>query len=130
MEAKITYRNTDEYISTFPDDVQQLLEKMRSIVLKAVPHAKEVISYNMPAFEYEGRMLLYFAGYKRHIGFYPTGSGIAAFKAELTGYEISKGTVRFPLDKPLPVKLITTIAKFRAKENKEKAAARLQKKKQ
>ena len=104
--------NTDEYIAGFPDDIQKLLQKMRAIICKAAPHAEEVISYGMPAYK-QHKVLVYFAACKNHIGFYPTGSGIEAFKEELTAYKFSKGAIQFPFDKPLPSALITKIVKFR-----------------
>lgn len=104
--------NTDEYIAGFPDDIQKLLQKMRAIICKAAPHAEEVISYGMPAYK-QHKVLVYFAACKNHIGFYPTGSGIEAFKDELTAYKFSKGAIQFPFDKPLPSALITKIVKFR-----------------
>lgn len=112
--------NIDDYISAFPFDTQKLLEQMRSTIKKAAPKAEEVISYGMPAFKLNG-MLVYFAGYKNHIGFYPTSSGIANFKKELSMYKGAKGSVQFPLDKPLPLALISKIVKFRLAENSEKA---------
>lgn len=117
-----THRNPeiDRYIAGFPPSTQELLERMRSTVLKAAPGAEELIGYKMPAYRLHGA-LLYFAAYKAHIGFYPSGSGIEAFKNELSAYKGAKGSVQFPLDKPLPVSLITKIVKFRVKENLEKA---------
>jgi len=123
---RLKFKTTDEYISAFPGVTQQYLKKMRSIVRKACPDAQEVISYNMPALYLEG-VLIYYAGYKKHIGFYPTGSGIEHFKSILTDYKWSKGAIQFPLDKSLPVQLITDIVKFRLKENNEKAQAKLKK---
>ena len=108
----------DHYIINFPKKTQELLETMRSTIRKAAPKAEEVISYKMPAFKYHG-ILVYFAAYKNHIGFYPTSSGIAAFKKEVSVYKGSKGTVQFPLDKPLPLGLIAKIVKFRVNENLE-----------
>jgi len=110
----------DEYIALFPKDVQKLLEQMRQTIKKAAPKAEEVISYSMPAFKQNG-MLVYFAGYKNHIGFYPTASGIKNFQKEIAVYKNSKGAVQFPLDQPLPIGLITKIVKFRLGENTEKA---------
>ena len=110
----------DRYIAGFPSATQDLLEQMRSTILKAAPGAEEVIGYQMPAYRLHGA-LVYFAGYKAHIGFYPTGSGIEAFKTELSVYKGAKGSVQFPLDKPLPLALITKIVKWRLKENLEKA---------
>ncbi len=109
-------RDIDEYISFHPENVRIQLERLRQAIRKAAPEAEEVISYQMPAYKLHG-ILVYFAAYKNHIGFYPTGAGIFAFKKELSIYEGSKGTVRFPLDKPLPLGLISKIVKFRAKEN-------------
>jgi uncharacterized protein YdhG (YjbR/CyaY superfamily) len=100
------------------------LETLRQTIRKAAPKAEEVISYQMPAFKFYG-MLVYFAAYKTHIGFYPTGSGIASFKKELDKYETSKGTVRFPIDKPLPLGLIGKMVKFRVKENFEKKTKKI-----
>ena len=108
--------NVDEYIAGFPKETQKLLKQLRTTIMKAVPEAKEVISYQMPAYNFYGK-LVYFAGYEKHIGFYPTPSGIEKFKKDLADYSTSKGTVQFPLDKPLPIELITKITIFRAKEN-------------
>lgn len=120
-----TQRNPeiDRYIADFPPPTQDLLEQLRSTILKAAPGAEEVIGYKMPAYRLHG-VLVYFAGYKAHIGFYPTGSGIEAFKKELSVYKGAKGSVQFPLDQPLPVSLITKIVKLRVKENLEKAKAK------
>lgn len=120
--------NTDAYIAAFPEDVQALLRQMRNIIRKAAPNAQEVISYGMPAYKCNG-VLVYFAGYKGHIGFYPTGSGIAAFQKEIAKYKNSKGAVQFPLDKPLPVGLITKMVKFRLKQDAEQAKLKADKKK-
>lgn len=116
----------DTYIAGFPKDTQKLLEQIRSTIRKAAPKAEEVISYKMPAFRQHG-ILVYFAGYKNHIGFYPTSSGIATFKNELSIYKGAKGSVQFPLDKPLPLGLISKIVKFRVKQilEKEKAKKKL-----
>ena len=119
----------DKYISVFPESTQTLLEQMRTTIMKAAPKAEEVISYKMPAYKYYG-MLVYFAGYKNHIGFYPTASGIANFKKELSVYKGAKGSVQFPLDKPLPIKLITKIVTFRVKENLQRAKTKAKKKKE
>lgn len=121
-----TYENIDSYIADFPADKQRLLKLMRSTIQKAVPKAVEKISYGMPCFYQEGN-LVYFAAMKNHIGFYPTSSGVANFEKELTDFVTSKGAIQFPLDKPLPVKLITMIAKFRLLENLEKAALKKKK---
>jgi len=119
-----TYKNVDDYILSFPKDIQLLLEQIRTTIRKAAPKAEEVISYGMPAYKLNG-MLVFFAGYKNHIGFYPTGSGITAFKKEVSVFKTSKGTVQFPLDKKPPLGLITKIVKFKVKENSEKAKAKL-----
>lgn len=111
--------NVDQYIANFPIETQRLLQQIRETIHKAVPEAKEVISYGMPAFK-QNTVLVYFASYAKHIGFYPTGSGIEAFKEEFTQYKWSKGAVQFPLDKPLPLDLITRIAKFKAERDLEK----------
>jgi len=110
----------DTYIATFPKETQVLLEQIRTTIRNAAPEAEEVISYQMPAYKLNG-ILFYFAGYKNHIGFYPTSTGIEAFKKELSVYKGAKGSVQFPIDKPLPIELITEIVKFRVKENLEKA---------
>lgn len=111
--------SVDEYISWFPASTQKLLQQMRATIKKAAPNAEEVISYTMPAYKQNG-ILVYFAGYEKHIGFYPTGRGIEEFKSELRGYKSGKGSVQFPIDDPLPLKLIATIVKFRVLENSEK----------
>lgn len=115
------YENIDAYIADFPADKQKLLKQMRTVIQKAAPKAVEKISYGMPCFFQEGN-LVYFAAMKNHIGFYPTSSGVLNFEKELEKYITSKGAIQFPLDKPLPVKLITMIVKFRVLENLEKAA--------
>jgi uncharacterized protein YdhG (YjbR/CyaY superfamily) len=108
--------NIDEYISGFPEEAQEKLQLIRSAVKQIVPDATEVISYGMPAFKLNG-MLVWFAAYKNHIGFYPKSSGIKAFEKELSVYKGAKGSVQFPLDRPLPLELITQIVKFRVTEN-------------
>ncbi len=114
--------DTDEYISTFPEKTQKMLEQIRSTIKKAAPKAEEVISYGMPSFKQNG-MLVYFAGYRNHIGFYPTPSGIREFKKELFMYKGAKGSVQFPLDKPLPLSVIRKIVKYRVAENLQKTVA-------
>ena len=109
----------DQYISGFPDAVQELLEKMRAAIHKAAPEAEETIGYGIPTFKLNGN-LVHFAGHKNHIGFYPAPSAIKAFEKELSRYEGAKGSVQFPLDKPLPLTLVTKIVKFRVKENLDK----------
>ena len=108
----------DEYISTFPAETRKLLQQLRATIRKAAPRAEETISYGMPAFR-QHRVLVYFAGYARHIGFYPTGTGIAAFKAELSAYKHSKGAVQFPLGRPLPLALIRKMVLFKVREDEE-----------
>ena len=116
MEVKTTFKDFDDYFSQQTPEVQILLEQMRQTIKKAAPKAQEVISYNMPAFKYHG-MLVYFAAYKNHIGFYATPTGHSEFKEELSIYKQGKGSVQFPLTKQLPLDLITKIVKFRVKEN-------------
>lgn len=123
---KTSFKNVDEYISGFPENVIPLLEEMRTTIKEAAPKAEEVISYQMPAYKYFG-ILVYFAAYKNHIGFYPTASGIEAFKNELSKYKAAKGSVQFPLDKPLPRTLISKIVKFKVKQNVSKAESKMQK---
>jgi uncharacterized protein YdhG (YjbR/CyaY superfamily) len=112
--------SVDAYIATFPKETQKILEELRATIKAAAPEAKEKISYQMPAFALKGN-LVYFAAWKNHIGFYPTSSGTEAFKKELSIYESAKGSVKFPIDKPLPLELITKIVKFRVTENLKKA---------
>ena len=113
----------DNYIAAFPSEVRTLLRKMRATIRKAAPGAKEKISYQIPAFTLEG-MLVFFAAHKNHIGFYPRTTGITKFKKELSAYKSAKGSVQFPLDKPIPFGLIGRIVSFRAKENLGRAKAR------
>jgi uncharacterized protein YdhG (YjbR/CyaY superfamily) len=110
----------DEYIAAFPQDIQQILQQVRATIKEAAPEAKETISYAMPAFTFHGN-LIYFAGYKNHIGLYPTPAGIDEFKDDLSRYKGAKGSVQFPLDEPMPLDLITRITKFLVKRNLEKA---------
>jgi uncharacterized protein YdhG (YjbR/CyaY superfamily) len=117
-------KNIDEYIAGFPHDVQEILEKIRTTIRKAAPEAEETISYQMPTFTLKGKYLIYFAAYKKHVGLYPAPRGNAEFNEELSVYKAGKGTVRFPLDKPIPFDLISKIVKFRAKENLERAQAK------
>jgi uncharacterized protein YdhG (YjbR/CyaY superfamily) len=113
----------DEYITSFPPDVQEILQKIRRTIHEAAPDATEKISYQMPTFYLKGN-LVHFAAFKEHIGFYPVPSGIEKFKKELSVYKQGKGSVQFPLDQPMPYKLITNIVKFRVKENMAKAAGK------
>jgi len=112
--------NIDAYIAGFPEEIRKKLDEIRMIVKKAAPGAEETINYGVPTLILSGN-LVHFGGFKNHIGFYPAPSGIEAFKKELSVYEGAKGSVKFPLDKPLPAALITKIVKFRVKENPEKA---------
>ena len=111
-----------EYFSWFPPEIQAKLQQMREILRGALPEAQEVISYHMPAFK-TSEVLVYYAAAKNHLGFYPTGSGVANFKAELTGYRTSKGAIQFPYNQDLPKQLIVAIAQFRAHQAVEKAVA-------
>jgi uncharacterized protein YdhG (YjbR/CyaY superfamily) len=126
-ENKITINSIDEYILQFPQEVQDVLQDLRNVIKESAPEAVEKISYQMPAFALHGN-LVYFAANKNHIGFYPTSSGIAAFKHKLTDYKSSKGAVQFPKDQPLPYDLISEIVKFRVTENRKKAEAKVKKK--
>ncbi|WP_019419919.1 iron chaperone [Paenibacillus sp. OSY-SE] len=129
MEGKkITYESIDDYISQFPPEVQAILKTLRKVIKESAPDAKEKISYQMPTFVLHGN-LVHFAAYKNHIGFYPTPSGIHAFKDKLAEYKTAKGSVQFPIDKPLPYELINKIVQFRVAENIEKAEGKLKKKK-
>jgi len=128
MDTSQTYTTIDEYIALFPEDVQMILRELRAVIKAAAPEAGEKISYQMPAFTLHG-ILVYFAAFKNHIGFYPAPRGIEQFKDELSAYKGSKGTVQFQLDEPIPYDLVTKIVKFRVKENLEKAEAKEKKKK-
>lgn len=129
MDAgKTTYESIDHYISTFPPDIQEILELIRQVIREAAPEATEKISYQMPTFAQHGNVV-HFAAFKRHIGFYPAPSGIVAFEQELAPYIAGKGTIQFPLDKPIPYELITKIVKFRVAENIAKAERKAAKKK-
>lgn len=123
MDKTRLAKNVDEYIVSFPPATKAALENVRKTIKKAAPNAEEFISYAMPAYKYKG-VLVYFAGYKNHIGFYGTPSGHEAFKKELSVYKSGKGSVQFPLDKPLPLKLITQIVQFRVKQNEEKTTGK------
>jgi uncharacterized protein YdhG (YjbR/CyaY superfamily) len=110
------FATIDEYIASFPPDIQSILKKVRQTVHEAAPQATEAISYQMPAFKLNGN-LVYFSAFKHHIGFYPTPSGTDKFNKEIAPYKHSKGAVQFPLDQPIPYDLITEIVKFRVKDN-------------
>jgi len=115
--------NIDEYIAGFPKTTQVILKQIRALVNKAAPQATEAITYGIPTFKLNGN-LVHFGGYENHIGFYPTASGIEAFKSKISKYKWSKGTVQFPLDEPIPSKLITEMVKFRVKAVKTKTKAK------
>ena len=127
MPDKTRSKDIDKFIAGFPKEVQEMLEKVRETIREAAPEAEETINYGIPTFTLKGN-LVHFSGFKNHIGFYPTPSGIEKFKKELSAYEMAKGSVKFPLDQPVPYDLITKIVKFRVKENLEKAEAKRKKK--
>jgi uncharacterized protein YdhG (YjbR/CyaY superfamily) len=123
--AKTKFNSVDEYIATFPEDVRAILQRVRRAIRKAVPTADETISYDIPTYKVRGARVIYFAGWKQHYSLYPAGDGLVkAFRAELAPYKINKGTIRFPLSKPVPMKLIERLVKFRAKEAGEEAKRR------
>ena len=124
----VRFSTIDEYIVTFPEEIQKRLEEIRATIKTAAPEAEEKISYQMPTFYLYGN-LVHFAAFKNHIGFYPAPNGIEAFKLELSQFEGSKGTVKFPHNKPLPLDLISRITKFRVTENLKKADMKSKKKK-
>jgi uncharacterized protein YdhG (YjbR/CyaY superfamily) len=121
---KIRSGNVDNYISDFPEEIQSILEKIRTTIRKAAPGALEMISYGIPAFKFQGKTLVYFAAFKNHIGFYPTPKGIEEFEKELSVYKQGKGSVQFPIDKPMPLKLIGKIVKYRMNKNLEVSLAK------
>jgi uncharacterized protein YdhG (YjbR/CyaY superfamily) len=125
--GQTTPRTIDEYITGFPPQVREVLEKIRKTIRKAAPGAEEKISYQIPTFSLKGN-LVHFAAFKEHFGFYPTSTGIKKFKSELSVYEGAKGSVRFPMDKPVPFALIGRIVKFRVKENLARAESKGKKK--
>ncbi|NDQ56761.1 MAG: DUF1801 domain-containing protein [Acidipila sp.] len=117
------FHDVDDYVSALPKTARTALQKLRKTIRQAVPQAEEVIHYNMPAFKFNG-MLVWYAAFKGHIGFFPRASAIAAFKDELAGYKTSKGAIQFPIEKGIPEGLIKKIVKFRVKENKEESKER------
>jgi uncharacterized protein YdhG (YjbR/CyaY superfamily) len=125
---KTTFESIDEYISSFPPEIQEILNMLRKVIKESAPNAYEKISYQMPTFVLYGN-LVHFAAYKNHIGFYPAPSGIDAFKDELSEYKGAKGSVQFPIKNPLPYELISNIVKFRVTENIKKEEDKLKKKK-
>jgi uncharacterized protein YdhG (YjbR/CyaY superfamily) len=110
------FKTIDQYIANFLPNIQAILQQIRQAIHETAPDAEETISYQMPAFKQNG-VLVYFAAFKDHIGFFPTGSGVEAFKDKLSSYKTSKGTIQFPLDKPIPLDLVKEIVRFRVSEN-------------
>jgi uncharacterized protein YdhG (YjbR/CyaY superfamily) len=127
MKARQAARDIDAYIACFPADVQKILEAVRRTIRKAAPEAVETISYQIPTFTLNGKHLIYFAGYKSHVGVYPAPVGNPEFKGDLSAYAAGKGTVRFPLDEPMPFDLIRQIVKFLVKENRARTTPAAQK---
>jgi uncharacterized protein YdhG (YjbR/CyaY superfamily) len=117
-----TARTIDEYLAEFPPETRAVLEEVRALIRAEAPEATETISYAIPTFDLGGRHLVHFAGYEKHIGFYPGARGIAEFKEELTGFKSAKGSVQFPLGQPLPADLIRRIVAFRVEEDTRRAA--------
>jgi uncharacterized protein YdhG (YjbR/CyaY superfamily) len=127
-DNKVKFNSIDEYIGLFPFEVQDILTTLRKVIKESAPEATEKISYQMPTFTMHGN-LVHFAAYKKHIGFYPAASGVAAFKDKLVEYKTTKGAIQFPIDKPLPYELIKEIVQFRVDENRKRAEDKLKKKK-
>ena len=123
---KAGFTSIDEYIASFPEDTQKILEEIRATIKSAAPEAEEKISYQMPTFFLKGN-LIHFAAFKNHIGLYPTPSGTEAFKTELAAYKGGKGSIRFPIDQPIPLKLVDDIVRFRVAENLKKAEGKAKK---
>jgi len=123
--AKTDFKSVDDYIKTHPEEVQAILQRVRKAIRKALPGAQEVISYQIPAYKLHGSRVVYFAGWKQHYSLYPANDHLVrAFKNDLVSYEVSKGTIRFPLSDAVPDKLIGRIAKFRAKQAAERAPSK------
>jgi uncharacterized protein YdhG (YjbR/CyaY superfamily) len=120
MARRSTAGSIDEYVAGFPAEIQRVLEEMRSLIRASAPTATETIRYAIPTFDLNGH-LVHFAGYRSHIGFYPTASGIEAFKEELASYKKGRGSVQFPLDRPLPADLISRIVEFRVREKTDRS---------
>ena len=116
MERRPIAASIDQYIAGFRPETRTMLDELRALIKASAPDVTETISYAIPTFDLDGRHLVHFAGYEGHIGFYPTGAGIEAFKDELKSYRFGKGSVRFPLDRPLPTDLIRRIVKFRVRQ--------------
>lgn len=123
MSTQTKFKTIDEYHAAFPAEVQTILAEIRTTIKQAAPDAKEVISYNMPAFRQHG-ILVYYAAYEKHIGFYSLPSGNQAFQKQLAKYKQGKGSIQFPIDEPMPLKLITDMVKYRLKEDQEKYEAK------
>lgn len=128
MKVSTKFSSVEEYFAAFPTKTKSILKELRKTIKEAAPQAEEVISYNMPAFKLHG-MLVFYAAHENHIGFYPTPSGIDAFKKELSAYESAKGSVQFPIDEPMPLALIRKIVKFRVEENLKNASIKAARKK-
>ena len=116
---KVVFKSMDEYIASFPDDVQKILEELRATIKAAAPEAKETISYNIPTFTLNGKYLIYFAGWKSHISIYPIPTGSESFNKQVAKYVAGKGTLQFPINKPLPLKLIAKIVQLKVAENRK-----------
>lgn len=128
-ENKNVCKTIDEYIMQFPPEVQEILKTLRKVIKESAPNTEEKISYQMPTFYLHGN-LVHFAAHKNHIGFYPTPSGIDAFKYELSEYKGAKGSVQFPIEKPLPYDLISEIVKFRVAENRKEVESKPKRKRE
>jgi uncharacterized protein YdhG (YjbR/CyaY superfamily) len=122
MATRSTAGSIDEYIAEFPPETRRVLEEMRALIRAAAPEATEAISYAIPTFDLNGRHLVHFAGYAKHIGFYPIPTGMVAFEEELRAYKQGRGSVQFPLSRPLPTDLIRRIVEFRVEENTAKTS--------
>jgi uncharacterized protein YdhG (YjbR/CyaY superfamily) len=118
-DDKVVFTSVDQYIGTFPQDVQKTLEEIRNTIKAIVPDAKEKISYQIPCFELNGRNLIHFAGWNRHISMYPVSAGDEAFEKKIARYVAGKGTLKFPLDEPIPLELIEEVVRFRLADNLE-----------
>jgi len=125
MADRSTANSIDEYVAGFPPETQKALEELRALIKASASGATEKISYAMPTFDLNGHHLVHFAGYAKHVGFYPVPSGVEAFKEELKPYKTGKGSVQFPLDRPLPADLIRRIVEFRVEENARKASGKV-----
>jgi uncharacterized protein YdhG (YjbR/CyaY superfamily) len=124
MAAKQAFRSVDEYLTAQSPAAQEILESVRGAIRKALPKADESISYNLPTYKLNGRVVIYFAGWKKHFSIYPAGARMLAEFPELANYEVNKGTIKFALEQPAPVKLIARLAKFRAEEAASEAKAK------